>query len=405
MRVLPLHSPSWFRRIVAAPLPWLITGSMILLHTACEPPAPVEPEPAPPPEPEVVAVPEIPPHSAARRGALDVLQRHVELGTDIDQRDEYGATLLHEAASAGHEDVVQWLLERDADVEAMDESGFTPVQLASFMEQEHIVDLLLEYGAVLVEYEEIDFEEMPEPEIEEPVEVVDVPEPDLPEEWEDLEFDTWTSSAGQEVEAAFIEMQQDIVVLGSRDGRVSRVPITQLSRDDQIRAREMALGDLATMRTGPGRPAMDPSHVRVDAGFSRDCERMLVRAIQQAREEVLVAIYTLTRPQIERALSSAVGRGVNVRIKYDVGQAPVSRMQELIDSLEDRGAEMIPISMTGRYASMHHKFAVIDRVQVFTGSFNFTVMATTQNYENCVLIESPVVAREFVREFERIRGR
>lgn len=394
------------KRSGALTVPWLVILCLAFLQAGCEPPQPADP--VPPPEPEVIPKgPDLSPHAAARQGAIDQLALHAEEGTDIDLRDDYGATPLHEAASAGREEVVQWLLDRGADVEARDESGFTPIQLASFMDHERIAELLMEHGAVLEEFEEVDFEEMAEPEVmEEPVELVEEPpEPELPDEWKDLEFLTWTSVSGQKVEAVFLEMQQDMVIMGSRDGRISRVPITQLQRDDQIRAREMSLGDIAAMRGRAGGSAMDPAHMRVTAGFSSECERLLVRAIQQAREEVLVAIYTLTRPQIERALSKAANRGVLVRIKYDVGQAPVSRMQELLNRLEDSGAEMIPISMSGRYSSMHHKFAVIDRTQVFTGSFNFTAMAVTRNYENCVLIESPVVARDFIREFDGVRSR
>lgn len=380
----------------------LIAGLMLFLHAGCEPPRPVDPPP--PPELEVPEPPRVAPHDAARQGALDLLQQHIELGVDINARDEYGATLLHEAAAGGQKSVVRWLIEHDAELEARDESGFTPVQLASFMDQERIVALLIKYGAELIEYEEVEFEDLPEPEIIEEVEE-EPPEPETPEEWKDLEFLVWTSSRGQQVEAVFLEMQQDLVVLGARDGQIARVPINQLQREDQIRAREMALGDLTAMRARPGRAPLDPSITRVTTGFSSDCERILVRAIQQARDEVLVAIYTITRPQIERALSSAAGRGVTVRVKYDLKQAPVGRMQELINRMEDRGVDMIPISMSGRFASMHHKFAVIDRSQVFTGSFNFTVTAVTQSYENCVLIESTAVARDFQREFDRIRSR
>ncbi len=383
---------------------WLVLVLLMVFHVGCEPPRPVDPEP--PPEPEVPVAPRVAPHDAARQGAIDQLELHIEQGVEIDVRDEFGATLLHEAASAGRDETVRWLLERGADVEARDESGFTSIQLASFMDHDRIVDMLVEYGAVLEVYEEVDIDEFVEPEVEEPVEVVEeLPEPELPEEWADLEFTIWTSSAGREVEAAFIEMQQDVVILGAPDGRISRVPITQLHRDDQIRARQLAMGDLTAMRGRPPTRTAGPVPTRVTAGFSSDCERMLIRAISSARQEVLVAIYTLTRPQIEQALSRAAGRGVRVVVKYDHKQVTTGRMQELIKRLESRNVEVIPITMSGRFASMHHKFTVIDGVQVFTGSFNYTVTAVTQSYENCVLIESTEVGRDFVREFERIRSR
>lgn len=394
--------PSKWSRVL-----WACIPLVALLWVACEPPRAPEPPPPPPPEPAVeIPQPTRSPHDAARHGDVEQLELHARLGLDIDLRDAFGATLLHEAASAGQEDIVEWLLERGADVQARDESGFGPVELASFMDHQAVVDILIAHGAELELFDPFVEEEWIDDavDIDELVEDV-VPEIELPEGWADLEFRTWTSAGGQTVEAAFIELQQDLVTLGTPDGRVSRVPITHLSREDQIRARELS-GARVAAPTRPGaRTVADTGPTRVTAGFSSDCERMLIRAIQQAREEVLVAIYTLTRPQIEQALSRAAQRGVNVQVKYDAKQLPISRMQELIDRMEARGVIMTPIEMSGRYASMHHKFAIVDGVSVFTGSFNFTVMAVTQNYENCVLIESAAVAREFSREFGRIRGR
>jgi len=42
---------------------------------------------------------------------------------------------------------------------------------------------------------------------------------------------------------------------------------------------------------------------------------------------------------------------------------------------------------------------------VLTGSYNYTTAATTANYENMVLIESPEIAEQFAREFEKIKSR
>lgn len=374
----------------------LLFGALL----ACDPPAP---PPEPVPEVEEAPIATMTPHEAARRGRIDQLELLFSEGEDVDVRDDFGSTPLHEAASAGEGDAIDWLLMRGADLHARDESGFEAIQLASFMAHDDVVSMLIGYGAELEEFEEdiIEEEEWEEPDLDELVDLEEEPEEiELPDGWEDMDFRMWRSADGQEVEAAFLDLVSDVVTLGTPDGRTARIAINRLSRDDQIEARRLGSAGV------PGsRPTMDTRPVNVQSGFGGECERILIRAIQGARQEVLVAIYTLTRPQIEQALSRAAQRGVTVKVKYDAKQLPVSRMEELITRMEQRGVAVVPIEMRGRFASMHHKFAIVDGASVFTGSFNFTITAATQSYENCVLIDSVQVARDFEREFSRIRGR
>ena len=51
---------------------------------------------------------------------------------------------------------------------------------------------------------------------------------------------------------------------------------------------------------------------------------------------------------------------------------------------------------------MHHKFAVIDRKTVITGSFNWSPSAAHQNDEVLLVIESPLLAAHFTREMDRL---
>ncbi|GEM_PF-797523 len=380
-----------------------MSGALILcgLLVACDqapPPAP----PPPPPQEIIVEVPVEPPppepeydvHAAARRGRLADLKLHLAAGADFEVPGaRRGNTPLHEAALAGRVTVVAWLLEQGVDVGPENEQGLTPVELAIAGQHEAVVQLLKAFGAEPVEDE---FEEVKEPE----AAVVD----ELPAGWKDKEFRTWTSVTGQQVEAAFIEMRRNIVTLGARDGLVSRVPLDQFSRDDRARIRELSGADQPTVREAEPVEQVAGVH-RATAGFGGECERVLITAINHARQDILVAIYTFTRTEIERALVRAAQRGVRVHVKYDAGQIDTGRMGEIIDNLDAGGVITEPITMRGRFASMHHKFAVIDRRHVFTGSFNFTVTAVNESYENCVLIESATLARDFQREFERIRDR
>ena len=60
----------------------------------------------------------------------------------------------------------------------------------------------------------------------------------------------------------------------------------------------------------------------------------------------------------------------------------------------------IPLLTSGDL--LHHKYALIDKETLITGSHNWTEAANTKNDETVLVIENPKVAAHFVREFERL---
>ena len=51
---------------------------------------------------------------------------------------------------------------------------------------------------------------------------------------------------------------------------------------------------------------------------------------------------------------------------------------------------------------MHHKFAIVDRKVLITGSLNWTTQAIQNNRENVLIMEDEEYVRLFLEEFERI---
>lgn len=51
---------------------------------------------------------------------------------------------------------------------------------------------------------------------------------------------------------------------------------------------------------------------------------------------------------------------------------------------------------------MHHKFAIVDRRMVITGSLNWTTQAIQNNLENVLVLEDAEYVKPFLEEFERI---
>ncbi len=147
------------------------------------------------------------------------------------------------------------------------------------------------------------------------------------------------------------------------------------------------------------------SAVSVETAFGPACEKLLLREIKKAQKEISVAIYSITRRSITGALVSATERGVKVHVKYDSKSTEWRGMKQAIGYLTKRNVRCTAIEMKGEYAKMHHKFAVIDRKCVLTGSYNFTTSGSISNYENLVLIKSPEIAGKFAGEFDAIRNR
>ena len=64
----------------------------------------------------------------------------------------------------------------------------------------------------------------------------------------------------------------------------------------------------------------------------------------------------------------------------------------------------VPVRVDYQYASMHHKFIVVDGVTLATGSFNFTASAEAKNAENVLALQDPAEAERYQREWGRLWG-
>lgn len=51
---------------------------------------------------------------------------------------------------------------------------------------------------------------------------------------------------------------------------------------------------------------------------------------------------------------------------------------------------------------MHHKFAIVDKKVLITGSLNWTTQAIQNNRENVLIMEDEEYVQLFLEEFERI---
>ena len=115
-------------------------------------------------------------------------------------------------------------------------------------------------------------------------------------------------------------------------------------------------------------------------------------------------MFNFTSTDLSRALIAAKQRGVRVRVLIDGKSAKSIRITKDRD-LAKAGVAVKHVKLKGsgvRAAKFHHKFAVIDGVEVISGSYNWTVSADEKNYENLLVLRDKRLAATFAAEFERI---
>ena len=121
----------------------------------------------------------------------------------------------------------------------------------------------------------------------------------------------------------------------------------------------------------------------------------LVAAIDRARERVDIAAFELNLPTVTEALIRAHQRGVRVRLVTE------SDYDDRLGPIELRRAG-IPVVNDNRSGFMHNKFVVIDGQETWTGSWNFTVNCTFRNNNNALVIQSPLMAANYMAEFDEM---
>lgn len=128
----------------------------------------------------------------------------------------------------------------------------------------------------------------------------------------------------------------------------------------------------------------------------------LVALIDTASATLDVAIYDFDSRDIAEAMARARGRGVVVRMVTDSDTLNATKNQPVQAALAVVRGAGINIVGDARGPLMHHKFTVIDRTWVETGSWNYTDGDTYRLNNNMIVIQSPELAANYTAEFENM---
>jgi phosphatidylserine/phosphatidylglycerophosphate/cardiolipin synthase-like enzyme len=135
------------------------------------------------------------------------------------------------------------------------------------------------------------------------------------------------------------------------------------------------------------------------------CSAHIIREIEKAQKELLIAVYAFTSDELAHAVVQAKKRGVSVQVvldrEFDAGNEKSKAKfleQQRIPLKRISGTK--PVTPEKDPGLMHQKFSVIDRKVVFTGSYNWTYSADSLNDENLLLFrDAGPLAEEYRKVF------
>ncbi|WP_448571303.1 phospholipase D-like domain-containing protein [Trichothermofontia sp.] len=143
----------------------------------------------------------------------------------------------------------------------------------------------------------------------------------------------------------------------------------------------------------------------------------IAETLSTARQQIDLALFVFSEQALANTLDRQRGQGATIRALIDSGFAFRS-YSEGLDMLGIALAEDCQYESGNRPWSpplttvgvpqlapgdlLHHKFAVLDRQTVITGSHNWSAAANQQNDETLLVVHSPIVAAHYQREFDRL---
>jgi cardiolipin synthase len=151
--------------------------------------------------------------------------------------------------------------------------------------------------------------------------------------------------------------------------------------------------------------------IRIRPKFARSINRVklfvqpgdgvmpLVQAINNARKSVEIVIFRFDRSEVEKALASAVSRGVFVHalIAY-TNRGGERNLRKLEMRLLATGVTVARSS--DDLARYHGKFMIIDRRELFVLAFNFTYLDIEHSRSFGLVTSNPQLVQEAVKLFE-----
>lgn len=128
-----------------------------------------------------------------------------------------------------------------------------------------------------------------------------------------------------------------------------------------------------------------------------DCEKLICKAIDDAKSRVWVQMYNFTSEAIAKSMIAAKKRGLDVKF---IGDRSVKTEKD--SKLPDLAGAGIECYLDAKHPIAHNKILIVDDNKLGTGSFNYSEHAK-KNAENYLIISSKTLVTEYAANFEEHR--
>ena len=144
---------------------------------------------------------------------------------------------------------------------------------------------------------------------------------------------------------------------------------------------------------------------------------LITKTIEQATKSIDLALFVFSEQKIVDTLQQKQQQGIKIQGVFDSGFAyryysevldmlGMTRYQncqpEINNNPWQTPLKTVGIANLAMGDKLHHKFALIDRQTVISGSPNWSQAANQQNDEALIIISNPAVAQHFSQEFQRL---
>jgi len=147
-------------------------------------------------------------------------------------------------------------------------------------------------------------------------------------------------------------------------------------------------------------PTITIDETRIDTFFSPDdgVINSLASVLNNAEESIYFLAYSFTSNDLGNIVREKDAAGLEVRGVMEEEQVNSNQGTEY-DPFKQ--AE-VDVRMDGIDGQMHHKVFIVDGKIIAFGSYNFSQSAEERNDENVLIVYNEGIAREFLKEFERV---
>jgi phosphatidylserine/phosphatidylglycerophosphate/cardiolipin synthase-like enzyme len=159
-------------------------------------------------------------------------------------------------------------------------------------------------------------------------------------------------------------------------------------------------------------PSGDIESAKIAFSRSNDCQAVILQEIEavtqstQPGRSIDLLMYSFTDRDIASAVIAAAKAGVSVSVIMDASEAGErGSVYPILSSALGNAVILthgLPYREGSGFGIMHEKMAILNGTTVIIGSYNWTVAAHRENWENLMVITSPGLAAVCQAEFAKV---